>query len=178
MEFLLNWSVESLSNEDLRQAFIGAQRHSLGLKRQKAYAIVTTFSVSAAATAGANPFPLSDSALIVPQQIAMAASLSKIFGFDSLGNQIVNLLKSQLVTIIGKQMATSLTKLIPVVGQFVNAAVAGVLTGGLGIALIEIYSKAYQDYLDTGKIPDWAGLFSGFDDAFRTGLSKWKDKNA
>ncbi|MEH7131407.1 GTPase [Neobacillus drentensis] len=178
LEELLEWSSESLSNEDLRQSFIGAQRHSIELKRKKAYRVVTTFSATSAATAGANPFPLSDSALLVPQQIAMAVTLSKTFGFDSLGDQISTLLKSQLVSIIGKQLAASLTKLIPVFGQVVNAAVAATLTGGMGIALIEIYSNAYRTYLDTGKSPDWASLFSNFDEAFRAATSAWKEKQA
>jgi uncharacterized protein (DUF697 family)/GTP-binding protein EngB required for normal cell division len=178
LEGLLEWSSESLSNEELRQSFIGAQRHSIQLKKKKAYKLVVTFSTTAAATAGANPFPLSDAALLVPQQIAMAVSLSKTFGFDSLGEQISTLLKSQLVSIIGKQLAASLTKFIPVFGQIVNAAVAATLTGGMGIALIEIYAKAYSTYLDTGKLPDWSILFSNFDEAFGQAVSSWNEKKA
>ena len=34
------------------------------------------------------------------------------------------------------------------------------MTYALGSTLIEIYAKAYKDYLDTGKLPNWMELFS------------------
>lgn len=179
MEKLIDWSVEALPNEQLRKSFIASQRYSLKAKRKIAYGIMATAAATTGTTAGLNPLPVSDSILIVPQQLAMAVGISEVFGFDSLGGNIGALLQSQLISIAGKQLAASLLKLIPGVGQAINAGVAASLTAGLGIALIEIYTKVYTDYLEYGKIPNWAELFTGdaFAQAIKEGMDLWKQKN-
>lgn len=175
LENLLDWSYEALSDEDLRTSFVGAQKYSLELKKKSAYKIISGFSVSTAASAGLNPFPLTDAAVIMPQQIAMAASLARTFGFDSMGDHFTTLLKTQVVSLIGKQLASSLTKFIPILGQIINAGVAGAITGALGLSLTHLYSKAYLDYLEDGKLPDWNNLFSNFNSLFEEGLKTWKN---
>ncbi len=110
----------------------------------------------------------------------MAASLAKIYGIDSIGEIAVSMLKGQIISLMGRQLAASLTKLIPVLGQFINAGVAGVITGGLGLALIEVYERAIEGYLKTGRAPDWTKLLSSelFMQAFNSGLAKWKANKA
>lgn len=174
LEDLINWSYDALDDDDLRQSFVGAQKYSIELKKKNAFKVVKTFSATTAAAAGINPLPLSDAALILPQQIAMAVSLSRSFGFDSLGDHFTTLLKTQVVSIIGKQLATSLTKFIPVLGQIINATVAGTITGALGLTLIQLYSKAYLTYLEDGTLPDWADLFANFNSLFEEGLKSWE----
>ncbi len=46
------------------------------------------------------------------------------------------------MSLVGKQLATSLTKLIPGIGQIINAAVAGALTFALGSTMIETLFKS------------------------------------
>jgi uncharacterized protein (DUF697 family) len=123
---------------------------------------------------------MSDALLIVPQQIAMAASLAKLYGFDSMGEIAVSMLKGQILSLMGRQLAASLTKFIPMLGQIINAGVAGAITGGLGLALVEVYERAIYGYLKTGKSPDWTKLLSSelFMQAFNTGLTKWKANKA
>ena len=114
------------------------------------------------------------------QQIAMAASLAKLYGFDSMGEIAVSMLKGQILSLMGRQLAASLTKFIPMLGQIINAGVAGAITGGLGLALVEVYERAIDGYLKTGKSPDWTKLLSSelFMQAFNTGLTKWKANKA
>lgn len=180
LEKLIDWSSTSLSNDSLRRSFVAVQIASLQAKRSEAMNIIMTYSATTAASAGFNPIPMSDALLIVPQQIAMAASLAKIYGIDSMGEIAVSVLKGQIISLMGRQLAASLTKLIPVLGQFINAGVAGVITGGLGLALVEVYERAIEGYLKTGKAPDWTKLLSSelFMQAFNSGLANWKANKA
>lgn len=174
LDSLIEWSVDKLTNDDLRAAFVGAQKRNLPLKDKEAATAIKIASATAAATAGANPFPLSDSLLLAPIQIGLAVKLASIYGFTSLGSNTIALLKSQVVALLGRQLAASLTKFIPFVGQAINAAVAGSLTLGLGYGLREIYSLAYSEYIETGKEPNWAVIFKSLDlDTFlKKSLSK------
>ena len=160
LEKLQSWSYESLDNDLLRESFVAAQKVSLEAKRKEAYNIVKLATTTATATAGLNPIPLSDAVLIAPQQIAMCMKIASIFNFDAMGEGVTTLLKQQVMSLIGKQLVVSLTKFLPIVGNIINAGVAGTLTFALGSTMIEIYSKAYKDYLDNGKLPDWTIVFS------------------
>ena len=152
--------IVALDNDKLKESFISAQKVSISSKKDEAYKVVKTFTTTIATSAGLNPFPMSDTLLIVPQQIAMSIRISKIFGFDSFGENAKALLQSQLLSLAGKQLVTSLSKFLPIVGQVINASVAGAMSYALGSALTEVYAKAYKDYLDTGKLPNWMELFS------------------
>lgn len=172
---LVEWSSSSLDNEDLKRAFIGAQKRNIPLKDKEANTIVYACAASAGTLAGANPFPLSDTLVITPIQLTMAVKLSKIYGFDNLGQSTMSLLKTQLLSLLGRQLAASLTKLIPFVGQLINAGVAGGITAGLGFALQQMYRSAYLEYLETGKEPNWVELFSLLDLTSIINNSKVKD---
>ena len=171
---LQEWSYEALDNDSLKQSFISAQKVSLEAKKKEAYKIVKIYTGTTATSAGLNPIPLSDALLIAPQQIAMCMQIAKMFNFDVMGESVQALLKQQVMSLVGKQLAASLTKFIPFVGNFINAAVAGALTFALGSTMIELYSKAYKEYLDTGKLPDWTQVFSS--SAFFEIFSKYRDE--
>jgi uncharacterized protein (DUF697 family)/GTP-binding protein EngB required for normal cell division len=160
LEKLQNWSYESLDNDLLKESFVSAQKVSIEAKKKEAYRIVQLVTGTATTTAGINPIPLSDALLIAPQQIVMCMRIAHIFKFDAMGEGVTALLKQQVISLVGKQLAASLTKFIPVVGNIINAGVAGTLTFALGATMIEIYSKAYIEYLDNGKLPDWTVVFS------------------
>lgn len=160
---LIEWSSESLPSEKLKDAFIGAQKKNIHVKDKQAEHAIYAASTAASAAAGLNPIPMSDSLTIVPIQMALAARLAKIYGFDALGNSFIGLLKAQVVSLVGRQMAASLTKLIPILGQVINAGVAGGITLGMGFAIKKAYRTAYIELLENGKIPDWAEIFSKID---------------
>ena len=174
LEELIKWSQQALPNEQLRESFVSAQLASLDVKKDEAYTIAKAAAASATAAAGLNPVPVSDALLLAPIQLGMCIKIGRIF-FGSVEG-ISALLKTQIMSILGKQIATSLTKLIPILGNIVNATVAGALTYALGAAITEIYSKAYEDMLKTGKMPDWAKLLNSdmFDIAFNKGREEYK----
>ncbi len=165
---LIDWSCDALPNSQLRQSFIEAQKYSISRKKKEAYLIIMGFTASTAATGGFNPIPCSDSLLIVPQQVAMCVSICKIF-FGSVSGMLKEIITSQVLSFAGKQAAASLLKLIPGLGQIINAAVAGTITLATGAAITEVNAKAYKEYLDTGRLPDWAQLLNSsmFTDMFK-----------
>jgi len=164
LEALIEWSSASLPNDQLRQSFIAAQKLSIKKKKTQAYTIVGIAVGTTAATAGLNPIPVSDALLLVPQQVAMCVGITNIFWLNTgLSNTIMDLLKAGIVSLAGKQIVASLTKIIPFFGQALNAAVAGGITGGLGAVLVEGNAKALKEFLDTGKSPDWSDIFSSSD---------------
>lgn len=160
---LIDWCLEQLPNDELKNAFVSAQKTNLPAKEKQAAQIIMAAAASASAAAGFNPVPLSDSVILFPIQTGMAAALAKTYGFPALGAVSTSLLKAQIVSMLGKQMASSLLKLIPGVGQIINGAVAGGLTAGLGYGLNMLYKDALVKYLETGKTPDWHKLFENFD---------------
>ena len=176
---LIEWSSQALPDESYREGFIAAQRYSLQKKRTAAYATLAGFTATAAGIGGANPLPLSDAALLIPLQMGMASRLAALYGFTSFGEQVMALLKTQLLTVVGKSMAASITKFIPVAGQVINAGVAASLTGGMGYALIEIYTRAYNEMLKTGRMPDWTKYLSmkSILSAFEQGKEAWENQN-
>lgn len=175
LDKLIEWSSKSLPQEQIRQAFIAAQKYNIELKNKEADTLIYTLSATCALSAGANPFPMSDAAIIAPQQIALAVKLANIYGFNGVQTQVTSILKSQVVSLVGRQLAASLTKFIPLVGNLINAGVAGGITLGLGNALKALYHKAYLELLETGKLPDWVKLFNDLE-LDKLNISEWINK--
>lgn len=159
LDALIEESCNALTHEGLRKAFAVAQIHNIPLKRTQAHSIIHSASAAAAAAA-VTPLPCADAPVITGIQVAMAMGLAKVYGFSNLGDSAMALLKTQLVSILGKQLVASLTKFIPVLGSIVNASVAVSLTEALGWSLVAIYEKVLEEYLKTGKEPVWAQIFS------------------
>ena len=120
-----------------KDAFMEAQRIDLEAriqavrdKKGKAKAIVTT-AVTAAAAAGAIPIPLSDAAVLVPIQVTMIASLAALYGLKQ--EAIKQSALPFVAKLVGIFAASSLLKLIPILGSAVNATVAGTLTAAMGM---------------------------------------------
>lgn len=175
IEKLIDWSSEALPEDDLRYSFIAGQKRSIQAKSEAAKEFVLTIVRTTAAT-GLVPIPLSDAALISAQQLYMATRIASIFGMSSMGNTVQNLLKTQIASSFGVLLAASLTKFIPILGSMINATVAGTITYGLGFALIKLFEKACNDYLNHGIDPDWVKLFSNeslWQDV-KEGMKQWK----
>jgi len=173
LEALIAWSGDALPNKQLKQSFIAAQKVSITSKKKLAYAIVLATTGTTGLTGALNPLPVSDALLITPQQLAMCMAITKIFWLGvSLSETAEALLKSQLVSLAGKQIAASLLKLIPGIGQVINGVVAAGITGGLGAVLVEGNAKALGEFLDTGKLPDWSVIFgsTGFLNTIRDAI--------
>lgn len=123
--------------EAYRDAFMEAQRidkeariQAIEEKQGKAKAIVAT-AVAAAVAAGAIPIPLSDAAVLIPIQITMIATLAGLYGLRE--EAIKQAALPFVAKMVGMFAANSILKLVPGLGSVVNAAVAGSLTGAMGV---------------------------------------------
>ena len=129
--------------EAVRRAFTNAQGVVIRLKANQARAVVGASSVAAAGI-GAVPIPVPDAAVLMPVQIGMLASINAIFGIDMGSDRSVNLIRGLLgqggVTVVGRQIAANLLKVIPGV-SIINASVAAALTAALGEAYIQLCSE-------------------------------------
>lgn len=152
LDKLIDWSVENISDDNLRLGFIAAQRVSLKQKDDKA-ATRIKFYATGAAGVGASPIPCSDAVLLTGLQVTMAADLYSIYGIDnSVGRILQNVIQGKVVSMIGKMLAGNLAKLIPgigsAIGGAINAAVAGAITYGMGRAIAALCHKAVEDCWD------------------------------
>lgn len=159
LDALLVASCDALTDDNLRKAFAVAQVHNIAMKRDYAHSIIHAAAILASGAA-ATPLPCADAPVITGIQVTMAIGLAKSYGFSNLGDSAMTLLKTQLVSMLGKQLVASLTKFIPVLGSAINATVAFSLTEALGWALVTVYEDVLRDYLQTGKEPVWAQVFS------------------
>jgi uncharacterized protein (DUF697 family)/GTP-binding protein EngB required for normal cell division len=158
---LLEWSAAALPEGQLRQSFAAAQIASIEGKKREAYAAVKIATSMAGASGALNPLPISDSLVIVPQQLTMCAKIAYIFWGNARFFGVINdLLKTQILTLAGRQIAASLVKLIPGFGHVVNGVVAASFTFGLGAAVVEANASAFKTLMETGQMPNWAEIFT------------------
>jgi uncharacterized protein (DUF697 family)/GTP-binding protein EngB required for normal cell division len=129
--------------EAVKRAFVNAQGVVIRLKANQARAIVAASSVGAAGI-GATPIPVPDAVILLPVQLGMLGSITAVFGIDMNNEGAVNLIRGLVgsggVAVAGRQIATSLLKVIPGV-NLINATVAAALTAALGEAYIQLCSE-------------------------------------
>ncbi len=129
--------------EAVRRAFTNAQGVVIRLKANQARAVVAASSVAAGGV-GAIPIPVPDAAVLMPVQLGMLASITAVFGIDMGEDRAISLIRGLVgqggVTVVGRQIAANLLKVIPGV-SVVNAAVAAALTAALGEAYIQLCSE-------------------------------------
>lgn len=157
--------MEGVIPEAVRNTLVTVQKASISLKKKKARAIVASAAVTAAA-AGAVPIPFSDAALLVPDQIAMLAGITGVFGLpiekSSLAAVISSTIGTSGATVLGKTAVTGILKCIPgigsIVGGAISASIASTITTALGEAYIGIMTlissgemKASDLETDEGK---------------------------
>ncbi|MCD8232213.1 MAG: DUF697 domain-containing protein, partial [Clostridiales bacterium] len=103
-------------------------------------------AATAAAATGAIPIPFSDAAILVPEQIAMLAKITSVFGISMDKASIASVVSATIgtagTTVLGKTVVAGLLKLIPgagsVTGGAISAVTAAALTAALGEAYISI----------------------------------------
>ena len=153
--------MNSVIPEAMQNTFVAVQRANLKLKKGKAQAVVAASVVSAAAT-GAIPIPFSDAALLIPEQVAMLAGITAVFGIPMEKATLIAIISGTIgtagTTVLGKTVVSNLIKFIPgvgsVVGGIISGATAAALTAALGEAYIIILMKVCEgevsiDYLGT-----------------------------
>lgn len=145
--------------EAVQKTFVAIQCASLELKKERAQAVVTASAVTAAAT-GAIPIPFSDAALLIPEQIAMLAGITIVFGVSvekaSLAAVISGTIGIAGTTALGKTVVSGLLKCIPgfgsVVGAVISGAAAAALTAALGEAYILILIKVCKGEMSVSDL--------------------------
>jgi uncharacterized protein (DUF697 family)/ethanolamine utilization protein EutP (predicted NTPase) len=126
-----------------RDAFIAGQIADLEKKDAPANKIIVAAAASAGAIGAANPFPVSDAAVIAPIQFTMVGSLAYLYGIDK--QDALVLMGPNIAEVIGLMTASSLSKMIPGFGQMVQATVASTLTTGLGFLTKEYLVSHARD---------------------------------
>ena len=137
--------------EELQDTLQSVQIASLKAKKKRAQVAVATATATAFGE-GFAPIPFADSALLIPTQVAMIASITAIYGLDINKSIITAFVSSALgtggATIAGKTIAANLLKLVPgagtVLGGTISGATAGVITTALGEAYIVLMEAIYK----------------------------------
>ncbi len=167
----------------MKKTFISVQKANIKLKTQKAQAIV----IGAAATAGATgviPIPFADSFALVPEQIAMLASITAVYGLSLEKSAIAAIVSGTLgtagATIAGKTAVSGILKLIPgagsVAGGVVSGGVAAALTAALGEAYIAVMVAIAKGDMKEGDLKTEKGK-KFLSDTFKNMLRLKRDKN-
>ena len=151
--------------EGVREAFAAIQCANLDLKKKKARTIVLGAAAGAAAI-GAVPIPFSDAALLVPEQIAMMAGITAVFGIPVDKATLTAILSATVgtggATLLGKTVVTNLLKLIPgagsIAGGAISAATAAALTSALGEAYIVIMTMVAKGIVSPDFIKTQEGM--------------------
>lgn len=104
--------------------------------------IIHTAATSAGAIgAGLAQLPMSDNLAIMPIQIAMVASLGKVFGRDLSETTIKALLGAAAGTIAGRTASQVLLGWIPFLGNAINASSAFGVTEAIGWKIANDFDK-------------------------------------
>lgn len=179
---LLTWSVEELSDDLLKRAFISSQMKDLRLKKREALRILYQH-VGGSAFVGFTPIPFSDAPLLVANQMGMVARILHIYGLQDLSQKIPFLVKKlkigTLLSLLGKKASLYLTgqmmKLFPgfgsLAGGLINASVASAITIAIGKTVSQIsYLLVYESL--QGKIHDLTSYLEKNEDRFEEILHK------
>ena len=156
--------MNSVIPEAVQKTFIALQAASLELKKGKARSIVAA-SAATAATTGAVPIPFSDAALLVPEQIAMLAGITAVFGIPMEKASLTAILSATIgttgATVLGRSVVGGLLKLIPgagsIAGGVISGAAAAAITTALGEAYIGVLARIYTGEMQAADLTTAAG---------------------
>lgn len=169
--------------ETVQNALIAVQKVNRQMKNNKAQAIVVSSTAVAMAT-GATPIPFADAVLLVPEQIAMLAGITAVYGIPVDDVTMTAVISATIgtmgATVLGKTLVSGLMKLIPgagsVVGGTISSGVAGSLTAALGEAYIGIMNMVCDGKMKPSDIRSTEGK-RRLTEMFRRNLGRRRDKN-
>lgn len=178
---LINWSVDNISDENLKRGFIIAQKANLDCKKSMAISRIKYYA-GAAAAIGASPIPMSDAIALTALQVTMAADIFHIYGIDnSFVNLTKNVIETKVVSMLGKMVAGNLIKLIPgfghIAGALVNATVATSITYSMGYTICILACKAIENEWEGSELIENIFSEENFNNAFKQGESEAQSHN-
>lgn len=145
LDSLVEWSIANINEENLKLGFIAAQKVSLEIKDKAVDKRINYYTAGAAAIA-ATPIPLSDAIPLTALQIKMSTDIFSVYGFSNTSsNAVIQLLKNNIITMVGKMLARNMVKLIPIAGPIANAAVASSITFAMGKSVAKYCHDAIED---------------------------------
>lgn len=146
-EKLVEWSINNISDENLRLGFVAAQTLLLDEKNKMADKQIGIYT-SLATGVGASPLPFTDVPILMGLQVKLAAAIYSVYGIEHTYKSLVkNFLRVNMVSIIGQALAFGILKLIPGVNlaaYAVTGGVAGSLTFAFGKAIKSLCRSAYE----------------------------------
>lgn len=130
--------------EAVANALTAAQQVDVRRKKDAAAAVVKQAALMASGI-GAVPIPVADAALLVPNQVAMIARITAIYGLPHSRARALSIAGAAILTggatQAGRYAVTQLLRFVPggqLAGSAISAAVAASLTRAMGIAWIRI----------------------------------------
>ena len=142
-EEITDWALMHL-DESLRAGFVPAIKKSLQLKRKYISGkVIPKYAALAAGTVVATSFinvPFTDSVPLMAMQVKMSFEIINGYGIQTEKQKLMaDLLGTSAVSVLGRTLASSLVKVIPLAGNVINATVnttvAASVTAGLGFAI-------------------------------------------
>lgn len=134
--------------EAVRNALTAAQQVDTSRKKDAAAAVIKQATVVASGI-GAIPIPIADAALLVPNQVAMIARITAIYGLPPSRARLLSIAGSAALTggatYAGRYAVTTMLRLVPggnVVGSAISGTVAATLTRSIGYAWLKVCEYA------------------------------------
>lgn len=120
-----------------------------GRRKKDAAAAVIKQATVVASGIGAVPIPIADAALLVPNQVAMIARITAIYGLPRSRARSLSIAGSAILTggatYAGRYVATQLLRFVPggiVAGSVISGTVAATLTRAIGFAWVRVCEYA------------------------------------
>lgn len=163
-EEITDWALMHL-DESLRAGFVPAIKKSLQMKRKFISGkVIPKYATLAGGTVVATSFinvPFTDSVPLMGLQVKMCFEIINGYGIRTEKKQLMaDLLGTSAVSVLGRTLASSLVKVIPLAGNAINAtvntAVAASVTAALGFAIAivcEQYLAACVDNNGAQNLP-------------------------
>ena len=128
--------------DSVKKTFIAIQCADLNMKIDQAKSTVGVAAAAAAVT-GASPIPLSDAALLVPEELEMLAKITAIFRLPIAKGTLSTIISGTIgtagATVLGKTVVSTILKLIPGLGSIAGGVISGATAAALTAALGEAY---------------------------------------
>lgn len=126
--------------DGVAQALTSAQQVDVHRKKEAAAGVIKQAALVAGGI-GAVPIPIADAALLVPNQVAMIARITAIYGLPSSRSRALSIAGAAILTggatQAGRYAVTQLLRFVPgglVAGSAISATVAATLTRAIGMA--------------------------------------------
>lgn len=148
-----------------RHAFIAGQVLRLDKKKKQAQAIIHS-NAAAAAAIGAIPIPVADAPLLAGLQVEMLVALAFNYGIPT--EAIKTTFMPAIAVTVGTLAASSLVKIIPIIGSLVQAAVAAALTEAIGLTGNGYFISCAEAKMRGEPVPEFHFDRGNFEELFKS----------